>query len=224
MSLTVAAFPNLRLRRLRQSASVRELFQENHLNPSDLIWPIFVCESGDDTEIATMPGVRRYLVDELPEQVEEACQLGIRAILLFPKTPSALKTENAIEALNPQNLICQAIRKIKECVPKMVVLTDVALDPYTTHGHDGILKNGDVENDVTIDVLIKQTLNQVEAGSDGICPSDMMDGRIQLFMGHFAEPLGRICRGIKKLTSLILLMRLKLCATLNKTLPKVQMP
>ena len=155
MSLTVAAYPNLRFRRLRQSASIRELFQENHLNPSDLIWPIFVCEPGDDTEIATMPGVRRYLVDELPEQVEEAYQLGIRAILLFPKTPSALKTENAIEALNPKNLICQVIRKIKECVPKMVVLTDVALDPYTTHGHDGILKNGDVENDATIDILIK---------------------------------------------------------------------
>lgn len=179
MSLTVAAYPNLRLRRLRQSASIRELFQENHLNPSDLIWPIFVCEPGDDTEIATMPDVCRYLVDELPEQVEEAYKLGIRAILLFPKTPSALKTENAIEALNPQNIICKAIRKIKECVPNMVVLTDVALDPYTTHGHDGILKNGDVENDATIDVLIKQALNQVGAGADGICPSDMMDGRIQ---------------------------------------------
>ena len=178
MTLTVAPYPNLRLRRLRQSASVRELFQENHLQPSDLIWPIFIRGGEDAAEISTMPGVRRLLVDELPKEVEEAYKLGIRGILLFPKTPDALKTEGGTEAFNPNNLVCQAIRKIKHSIPEMVVFTDVALDPYTSHGHDGLLKNGDVENDSTIEALIKQTLNQIEAGADGICPSDMMDGRI----------------------------------------------
>lgn len=179
MTITVAPCPNLRLRRLRQSASVRELFQENHLMASDLIWPIFIRSAEDAAEIPSMPRVRRFLVDELPKEVEEAYQLGIRSVMLFPKTPAALKTENGEEAFNPNNLMCHGIQKIKQCFPKMVVFTDVALDPYTSHGHDGLLKNGDVENDSTIEVLIKQALNQVEAGADGICPSDMMDGRIQ---------------------------------------------
>ncbi len=183
MTLTVAPYPHLRLRRLRQSASVRELFQENYLHPSDLIWPIFIRGVEDAAEISTMPGVRRLLVDELPKEVEEAYKLGIRGVMLFPKTPDALKTEGGTEAFNPNNLICQAIRKIKKCVPEMVVFTDVALDPYTSHGHDGLLNNGDVENDSTIEVLIKQAMNQVEAGADGICPSDMMDGRIQAIRG-----------------------------------------
>ncbi len=179
MTITVAPYPNLRLRRLRQSASVRELFQENHLQPSDLILPIFIRGVENVAEIPSMPRVRRLLVDELPKEVEEAYKLGIRGVMLFPKTPEALKTENGEEAFNLNNLMCQGIKKIKQCLPKMVVFTDVALDPYTSHGHDGLLKNGDVENDSTIEVLIKQALNQVEAGADGICPSDMMDGRIQ---------------------------------------------
>ncbi|MCE2716941.1 MAG: porphobilinogen synthase [Pseudomonadota bacterium] len=175
----VAPYPNLRLRRLRQSSSVRELFQETHVHPHDLIYPIFIRESDDEPYISTMPGIQRYAVDALPKEVEAAYSLGIRAILLFPKTPNSLKTDDAKEAFNPKNLICQAIRKIKASVPDMLVLTDVALDPYTSHGHDGFVKNGKIENDRTIEALVKQVLNQVEAGADGICPSDLMDGRIQ---------------------------------------------
>ncbi len=175
----VAPYPNLRLRRLRQSSSVRELFQETHVHPHDLIYPIFIRESEDEPYISTMPGIQRYAVDALPKEVEAAYSLGIRAILLFPKTPNSLKTDDAKEAFNPKNLICQAIRKIKASVPDMLVLTDVALDPYTSHGHDGFVKNGKIENDRTIEALVKQVLNQVEAGADGICPSDLMDGRIQ---------------------------------------------
>ncbi len=179
MALRVAPYPHLRLRRLRQSSSARSLFQENHLLPKDLIYPIFIRESTDLAEIPTMPGVIRHLVEELPDEIEEAYRLGIRAVLLFPKTPDALKTDDGAEAFNSNNLVCQAIRKIKQHVPEMVVFTDIALDPYTTHGHDGILKNGDVDNDSTIEALVKQSMNQVAAGADGICPSDMMDGRIQ---------------------------------------------
>ncbi len=181
MKLTVADYPYSRLRRLRQNSSVRELFQENHLLASDLIWPIFIRNTADTAEITTMPGVVRYLVDELEEQVNEAYQLGIRAVLFSPKTPSDLKSADGKEAFNPNNLICQAIKKIKIAVPQMTILTDVALDPYTSHGHDGLLNDtGYVENDSTISALIKQSLNQVAAGADGICPSDMMDGRIKL--------------------------------------------
>lgn len=176
----IASYPYSRLRRLRLNDAVRDLFQENSLLPKDLIWPIFIKDVDDLAAIATMPGVVRYTIDELPQQVHEAYQLGIRAILLFPKTPDRLKSESGQEALNPNNLICQAIRKIKQSVPEMLVLTDVALDPYTSHGHDGLLNDvGYVGNDITIDVLIKQAMNQVMAGADGICPSDMMDGRIQ---------------------------------------------
>lgn len=175
----IAPYPYLRLRRLRQSAPVRALFQENHLQPSDLIYPIFIRESDDEPYIATMPGIQRYEIDALPKEVEAAYGLGIRAVLLFPKTPNHLKTDDAKEAFNPKNLICRAIRKIKANIPEMVVLTDVALDPYTSHGHDGFLKNGKIDNDLTIEALVRQTLNQVDAGTDGVCPSDLMDGRIQ---------------------------------------------
>lgn len=176
----IASYPYSRLRRLRLNDAVRDLFQENSLLPKDLIWPVFIREVNDLAAIATMPGVVRYTIDELPQQVHEAYQLGIRAILFFPKTPDRLKSESGQEALNPNNLICQAIRKIKQSVPEMLVLTDVALDPYTSHGHDGLLNDvGYVGNDITIDVLVKQAMNQVRAGADGICPSDMMDGRIQ---------------------------------------------
>lgn len=180
MKVAIANYPYLRLRRLRQSASIRDLFQENYLLARDLIWPIFIRNKDDTAAIATMPGVLRYTIDELSDQVNDAYQLGIRAVLLFPKTPFDLKSIDASEAFNPNNLICQAIQKIKKCVPEMVVLTDVALDPYTSHGHDGLLNDsGYVENDLTIEALIKQAINQVTAGSDGICPSDMMDGRIK---------------------------------------------
>ncbi len=175
----IAPYPHLRLRRLRQSESVRTLFQENHLLSHDLIYPIFIREPEEEPYISAMPGIQRYVVNALPKEIEAAYSLGIRAVLLFPKTPDHLKTENAKEAFNPKNLICQAIRKIKASVPEMTVLTDVALDPYTSHGHDGFLKDGKIDNDLTIDALVKQALNQVEAGADGICPSDMMDGRIQ---------------------------------------------
>jgi porphobilinogen synthase len=181
MKLTSADYPYSRLRRLRQNSAVRELFQENHLLASDLIWPIFIRNESDIAEIPTMPGVFRYLVNELDEQVNEAYHLGVRAVLLFPKTPTDLKSASGSEAFNSNNLICQAIREIKTAVPQMVVLTDVALDPYTSHGHDGLLNDaGYVENDSTINALVKQSLNQVAAGADGICPSDMMDGRIKI--------------------------------------------
>lgn len=175
----VAPYPHLRLRRLRQSESMRILFQENHLHPHDFIYPIFIREPDDEPYIATMPGIQRYAVDALPKEIESAYGLGIRAVLLFPKTPNHLKTDAAKEAFNPKNLICQAIRKIKSSVPEMMVFTDVALDPYTSHGHDGLLKDNKIENDLTIEALVKQALNQAEAGADGICPSDLMDGRIQ---------------------------------------------
>lgn len=179
MPLNVASYPQLRLRRLRQTSSVRDLFQEHHLLPGDLIYPLFIRDKQDSPEIATMPGVKRYLLEELPKEIEEAYKLGIRGVLLFPKTPDYLKTEDGAEAFNSNNLVCQAIQEIKKYLPEMVVFSDVALDPYTTHGHDGLLRNGNVENDETVDALVRQALSQVEAGADGICPSDMMDGRIK---------------------------------------------
>lgn len=172
-------FPMTRMRRVRANPWSRALAAENTLTPADLIWPVFVVD-GENKRVAVnaMPGVDRLSVDLVAEAAVEAQSLGIPVIALFPFTDPAKKTEDGREAYNPDNLVCQAVRAIKKAAPGIGVLCDVALDPYTSHGHDGLLRDGYVVNDDTIDALIKQSLNQVEAGCDIIAPSDMMDGRI----------------------------------------------
>lgn len=172
-------FPQTRLRRTRQSGFIRELVQENRLNAADLVLPVFVQE-GKNTreEVSSMPGVARLSIDLAVQEAQKASDLGIPAIALFPITPEDKKTENGEEALNPDNLICRATQAIKAAVPHLGIITDVALDPYTVHGHDGILENDKILNDPTVEILCKQALNQAEAGADIIAPSDMMDGRV----------------------------------------------
>jgi len=175
-----AAYPALRLRRTRSSAWSRALHAETVLTPSNLIWPLFVTD-GDAVEepIASLPGVSRWSVDGIVARARDAHDLGIPCIALFPNTPRALRTDDGREALNPDNLMCRAIRAIKDAVPEVGVLTDVALDPYTAHGHDGLVDaTGYVLNDATAQALIAQALNQARAGADIIAPSDMMDGRV----------------------------------------------
>jgi porphobilinogen synthase len=167
------------MRRLRRHDWTRRLVAENILSPADFIWPVFVIEGENKREpIASMPGVERLSVDLVVKAAQEAASLGIPVIALFPQTPPALKTEDGREALNSGNLVCRAVRAIKAAVPQIGVMCDVALDPYTSHGHDGVLVDDDVHNDTTIDMLVRQSLVQVEAGCDIIAPSDMMDGRI----------------------------------------------
>jgi len=168
------------MRRTRSAPWSRALVAETVLTPSDLIWPLFVTEGqGIEEPIATLPGVSRWSVDRLAERAREARDLGIPCIALFPNTPRELRTDDAREALNPTNLMCRAIQAIKAAAPEVGVLTDVALDPYTSHGHDGIVDgDGYVLNDVTSDMLVRQALVQAEAGSDIVAPSDMMDGRV----------------------------------------------
>jgi porphobilinogen synthase len=175
-----ASYPALRLRRTRTSGWSRALHGETVLTPADLIWPLFIAEGkGVEEPIASLPGVSRWSVDLIVERAREAQALGIPCIALFPNTPPALRTDDGLEALNPDNLICRAIRAIKDAVPEIGVLTDVALDPYTTHGHDGLVdEKGYVLNDTTSAVLVKQALVQADAGADIIAPSDMMDGRV----------------------------------------------
>jgi len=175
----MSSYPALRMRRLRRHDWTRRLVAENSLSPADFIWPVFVIEGDNKREaISSMPGVERLSVDLLVAAAKEAAQLGIPVIALFPQTPAGLKTEDGREALNPDNLVCRAVRAIKSAVPEIGVLCDVALDPYTSHGHDGLLRDGYVQNDATVDVLVQQSLVQVKAGCDIIAPSDMMDGRI----------------------------------------------
>ena len=172
------SLPN-RPRRTRSSAWSRALHGETVLTPADLIWPLFITAGDTEEPIATLPGVSRWPVAEIVKRAKEARDLGIPCIALFPNTPRALRTEDGREALNPDNLMCQATRAIKDAVPDIGVLTDVALDPYTAHGHDGLIDgNGYVLNDATVEVLVGQSLNQARAGADIIAPSDMMDGRI----------------------------------------------
>ncbi|HEV2567712.1 porphobilinogen synthase [Sphingomonas sp.] len=175
-----AAYPALRLRRTRSSAWSRALHAETVLTPADLIWPLFIVEGeGVEQPIPTMPGVSRWSVDRIVERARDAASLGIPCLALFPNTPEGLRTDDGGEALNPDNLMCRAIRAIKDAVPQIGVLTDVALDPYTAHGHDGLVdERGYVLNDATKDVLVRQALNQASAGADIIAPSDMMDGRV----------------------------------------------
>ncbi|QNQ11405.1 porphobilinogen synthase [Sphingomonas alpina] len=177
-----AQYPALRLRRTRASAWSRRLHAETILTPADLIWPLFIAEGqGVEEPIPSLPGVSRWSVDGIVARAKEARDLGITCIALFPNTPAGLRTDDGREALNPDNLMCRAIRAIKDAVPDIGVLTDVALDPYTAHGHDGLVDAaGYVMNDATAEILVGQSLNQAAAGADIIAPSDMMDGRIGL--------------------------------------------
>ena len=172
-------YPMHRMRRLRHSDWTRRLVAEHRLSAADLIWPIFLVD-GTNTRvpIPSMPGVDRISVDLVAGAAEEACKLGIPVIALFPYTDPARKTEDGREALNPDNLVCRATRAIRAAGLDIGVMCDVALDPYTTHGHDGLLHDGRILNDETVEVLVKQSMNQVQAGCDIIAPSDMMDGRI----------------------------------------------
>jgi len=176
-----SSFPNSRLRRTRVTGWSRAMVRENMLSPADLIWPLFVTEGeGVEEPIATLPGVSRWSVDEIVLRAAEAIELGIPCIALFPNTPADRRTEDGAEAFNPDNLMCRAIRAIKQAHgEKIGVLTDVALDPYTTHGQDGLIDDdGYVVNDDTVAVLVDQAINQANAGADVIAPSDMMDGRV----------------------------------------------
>ncbi len=179
MQPVFAPYPQTRFRRTRRSAALRALTQENTLNAGDLIWPVFVRDgSGLQEPIASMPGVDRLSIDLVVEAAATANDLGIPAICLFPYTDPALKTADCREAWNPENLANRAIRAIKSQVPDIAVMTDVALDPYNAHGHDGLVVDGVILNDETIEALVKMTLAQAEAGADILGPSDMMDGRI----------------------------------------------
>lgn len=173
------SYPNTRPRRNRRHDWLRRLTGENQLSVSDLIWPVFVHDREGTEQIASMPGVERLSIDLLVEAVGEAVALGVPAVAVFPVTSPELKTNDAAEAVNPENLICRATRAIKAAHGDAIgVICDVALDPYSSHGHDGLLVDGYVVNDETIEVLCQQSRVQAEAGCDVIAPSDMMDGRV----------------------------------------------
>ncbi|MCF6302060.1 MAG: porphobilinogen synthase [Devosiaceae bacterium] len=168
-----------RQRRLRHTNWVRHLTRENTLTPADLIYPIFLAQGhGVREPVLTMPGVNRLSVDEAVKEAKVAYELGIPMLAFFPNTPVELLSENGDEATNPDNLVCQALRAIKKAVPQIGLMADVAMDPYTTHGHDGVLRDECVLNDETVEILVAQSLNQALAGADVIAPSDMMDGRV----------------------------------------------
>ena len=179
--MTFAPFPAARPRRLRQAPWVRNMVRENEVDVNDLIWPIFICE-GDDREepIASMPGVSRLSVDRAVRAAEKAATLGIPCLALFPNTPAELRTEEAEEAWNPENLVNRATRAVKAEVPEIGVMLDVALDPYSATGHDGIVRGDEIVNDESLMALEKQALVQAESGADILGPSDMMDGRISV--------------------------------------------
>src|ERR1017187_10002199 len=168
-----------RLRRNRRSDWARRMVRENQLTTDDLIWPLFVME-GDNARVPvpSMPGVERLTVDQAVREAERAAKLTIPCLALFPYTDPSLRDETGSEALNPDNLVCRAIRAIKKEVPEIGLLCDVALDPFTSHGHDGLLRDGEILNDETVAVLVKQAVVQAQAGCDIIAPSDMMDGRV----------------------------------------------
>jgi porphobilinogen synthase len=173
------AFPAVRMRRNRRTGWSRRLVAENTLAAGDLIWPIFVVEGrGVRQAVDSMPGVDRLSVDLAVEAAHEAASLGIPAVALFPYTNPKLRTDDGREALNPENLVCTATRAIRAAKVDIGVLLDVALDPYTSHGHDGLMRDGEIVNDATLEALVGQALVQAEAGCDIIAPSDMMDGRV----------------------------------------------
>ncbi|MDZ4088738.1 MAG: porphobilinogen synthase [Tabrizicola sp.] len=179
MQPTQGPHPVTRFRRLRRTAALRNLVQENTLTTGDLIWPVFLCDGVNQRQpVTSMPGVERRSLDLVVEAAAEAAELGIPAICLFPYTDPSLKTATCEEAWNPQNLTNRAIRAIKSQVPDIAVMTDVALDPYNAHGHDGLVVDGIILNDETVEALVKMALAQADAGADILGPSDMMDGRI----------------------------------------------
>lgn len=177
---TRGPFPATRMRRLRQFAWSRALVAECQLSSNNLIWPLFVLPGQQrEEEVASLPGVKRRSIDRLLLAVDEAIAVGIPAVALFPVTPAELKSEGGDEALNADNLMCQATRAVRErCGDRIGIVCDVALDPYTSHGQDGLLRHGEIVNDETLDVLAAQAVNQANAGANIIAPSDMMDGRI----------------------------------------------
>ncbi len=180
--MTLAAYPHLRLRRTRASGWSRALYRESVLTPADLVWPLFVTGgTGVHEPVASLPGVSRWSVDLVARRAKEAAALGIPAIALVPHTDPARRSDDGAEALNPDNLVCRAIRAVRDaCGDAIGIVTDVALDPYTSHGQDGLVDNGGyVVNDDTVAVLVDQALNQVAAGADVVAPSDMMDGRVR---------------------------------------------
>jgi porphobilinogen synthase len=176
--LPLSAYPRVRLRRPRASDWSRRLVAENVLTVDDLIWPVFVHEGDDVIDVPSMPGVRRHSVDSLVDAVGEAGELGVPLIAIFPAVDAERKNDEGTEATNPDNVVCRAVRAVKQHIPDVGVLCDAALDPFTSHGHDGLIRDGYVQNDITLEVLIQQALIQVEAGCDIIAPSDMMDGRV----------------------------------------------
>ena len=179
MKPIVPPFPATRLRRMRQSPALRALARQNVLTPSDLIWPIFVMEGADaEDPIASMPGVTRKTVDRAVIAAREAYALGIPAICIFPYTGMDQRSEDCALAWSPENISNQAIRAIKQAVPGIAIMTDIALDPYNINGHDGFVENGEIVNDRTVEALVKMALAQAQAGADILGPSDMMDGRI----------------------------------------------
>ena len=175
----LARFPALRLRRMRRADWSRRLIRENVLSPDDLIWAL-ILKDGDGVRepVAAMPGVSRLSPDEAVKAAQEAKSLGVPALALFPYTDAAGRTPDGEEALNPDNLMCRTARAIKNAAPDVGLMADVALDPYTDHGHDGLIRDGDIVNDETVETLARQSVNQARAGFDIIAPSDMMDGRV----------------------------------------------
>ncbi|HYN77213.1 MAG TPA: porphobilinogen synthase [Lamprocystis sp. (in: g-proteobacteria)] len=175
-----AGYPLTRMRRMRRDAFSRRLMRETNLTPDDLIYPVFVLEgTGEREAVASMPGVTRLSIDLLVEEARAIAALGVPALALFPVTPASAKSLDAREAFNPDGLAQRAVRAVKDAVPELGIITDVALDPFTTHGQDGLIDDhGYVVNDATVDVLVRQAVSHAEAGADVVAPSDMMDGRI----------------------------------------------
>ncbi len=175
-----APYPNTRMRRMRRDDFSRRLMRETEITPSDFIYPVFVLEgSGQREAVASMPGIERMSIDLLIQEAKDIHALGVPAIALFPVTPPEAKSEDAREAYNPDGLAQRAVRALKDAVPELGIMTDVALDPFTTHGQDGLIdESGYVLNDETVEVLVKQALSHAAAGADIVAPSDMMDGRI----------------------------------------------
>lgn len=195
-------FPFSRYRRLRQSEAIRRLVRENILTTNDLIAPLFVTEGKNITEpIASIPGYHRYSLDILPTEVKELWHLGIRAVLLFAKVDSALKDNEGKEALHENGLMQRAIKTIKDALPDLCIMTDVAFDPYSVYGHDGIIVDNEIENDKTIDLLARMALSHARAGADFLAPSDMMDGRVrairELLEQHHFHKVGIMAYSVK---------------------------
>ena len=178
--MIIGKYPNLRLRRSRKYSWSRKLIQENSLSPSDFILPIFLIDGTNKKEsIPSMPGVYRYTINRISQIIDKAIKMGIPMVALFPKTKTNLKNEIGTESLNENNLVCRAIREIKKKYNNQIgIMCDVALDPYTSHGHDGLIRLNEIDNDETIEVLINQSIIQAQMGCDVLAPSDMMDGRI----------------------------------------------